>query len=324
MFPCKECNKSFTQKYQYVRHCNTNIHKKRSKFCGVEDIAKSKICGVEGIVKCEEIENTSPCIHFATPSRAAPQNYELPNIDISQGSPEQSDFTPPPAPQKIKIRRRKWLSNDLLEILRSPKDVVKSKFCGDAQHRSKMPPLTTTTDVTNITHTMVPTQTIDFTASSIPQNFETTPSVSFDAIINLFRFTREHYINLPEKGIIKTCVELLTEKLKKISLRPFIFDTDSKSFSIYYRGKWVIENVDYIINNIQTRNDDCSQETPVLCELIDMFIENMMLQFRRNAELHNYHSISSEIEKGYRSNIQIKIVKKLTKIDAFDISGIFI
>ena len=142
---------------------------------------------------------------------------------------------------------------------------------------------------------------------------EPPPDVSLDAIINLFRFTREHYTNLPEKGIIKTCVELLTEKLKQNTICPFIFHKDSNSISLYYRGNWVTEKVNDIIYYIETRNEDERQETPILCELIDMFIENMMIQFRRDQELHNYHSISREIENGYRSNVQIKIIKNLAK-----------
>jgi len=242
MFPCLYCNKTFTQNYQYKRHCNTNTHKKL----------------------CEEV------------------------IDVEK------DITPQPTnSQKIKIRRKKMLSCD-----QSP---LSEQFTMD-------------NEITITAPTLIPIPPPERNETRFSLSFPENVEMTVDAIINLFRFTREHYMNLPEKGIIKTCVELLTEKLNKIPSPPFIFDTYSNNFLIYYRGKWIVENVDYIINSIQLRNEESSIGTPVLCDLIDMFIENMMLQFRRNTELHNYHTIANEIENGYRSNVQIKIVKKLAKI----------
>lgn len=220
MFSCKDCNISFARNSDFMRHCNTIRHKKRTELSE----------------KLSELENTMLV-----------EPVTITTADIKQN--------------KIKILRRKT-SN----------------------------------------HTV---STQPFLEEIIPSQ----PDISFDALVNLFRFTRDNYTDLPEKGIIKTCVELLCEKINTTSEpRPFL--CDDKKISIYYRGNWIIENLDDIINKIKMRNDDTYDEAPsVFCELLDMFIENMMLQFRRNQELNNYHSISREIENGYRSGVQIKIIK---------------
>ena len=143
-----------------------------------------------------------------------------------------------------------------------------------------------------------------------------TPEISVDAIINLFRFTHEVYMNLPEKGIVKTATELLSSKIA-IENPPILYRATDETFVFFYRGNWVLEKMADIekIGEDEGEDEDENVSEFKMMELIEMFIENMMVQFRRNQQLHDYRVIAREITNGYRQKNKLRIIKKLSQIN---------
>lgn len=134
------------------------------------------------------------------------------------------------------------------------------------------------------------------------------PTETMDAIVNLFRFSPEIYENMTKNGIVKTVAELLLQRLSEMENAPFYFKDGA--FHLYYRGKWILENLQKIESEMESDEPPSFSKYKIL-EIIEMFIENMKVQFHRYPELQKYNMIGPEINNGYRIKNQLRIIKKL-------------
>lgn len=142
------------------------------------------------------------------------------------------------------------------------------------------------------------------------------PSMSIDAIVNLYRFTIEDYKYLYENGIIKTVVNIIYNKIK--TDKCLFVNIENKTINIFYRGKWYINIIDDFIKECNSFDENDNYNKNIFCEIIDLFIENILLQTIRNEMVGslkiNIPIIIIEIKNGFRRKNQIKILQKLIKM----------
>jgi len=162
---------------------------------------------------------------------------------------------PPPAP---KSEQNKKNVNPTVEILRSPKDVEKSKFCGDAQHRSKI-------------------VNVDFTTPSraAPQNFEPTQQT------RIF-FVKADIMNDIYHLYVKTNKEPPNENNLKYHSIAFIPDYKTSVFmNKIFRKIRENDNLDYIEESDDEDFEDTRYDKYVYLDKIERMTCTYNYKFKK-------------------------------------------